>query len=107
MDEPAIPEVTADEARTRLEAGALLVDVREEKEWQRARIPGAVFKPMSQLNAWWQELPTDRDVILQCRTGDRSARITAALTTQAGMTNVLNLAGGIIAWHEAGFDVET
>jgi rhodanese-related sulfurtransferase len=105
--QPEIPEIDAAEAQQRIQAGALLVDVREQNEWDEARIPGAVLKPMSALNDWWQELPSDQTVILQCRTGARSGRIVAALMGQAGLTNVVNLAGGIVAWHEAGYDIES
>ncbi len=90
----------------RLDNGAMLVDVREQNEWDEARIPGAVLRPMSQINDWWQDLPDDREIILQCRTGARSAQVTAALMGQAGMDNVVNLAGGIVGWAEAGFDIE-
>jgi rhodanese-related sulfurtransferase len=106
MTEIEIPEVDVAEARARMAAGAMLIDVREQNEWDEARIPGATLKPMSQLNDWWQELPKDREIILQCRSGARSGRVVGALVNQAGMTNVVNMAGGIIAWSEAGYDVE-
>lgn len=107
MEKPVIPQIGPEEARERLENGAILVDVREQNEWDEARIPGAVLRPMSQINDWWQDLPADREIILQCRTGGRSAQVTAALMSQAGMDNVVNLAGGIVGWAEAGFDIET
>ena len=106
MAAPVVPEITVHEAQERLAHGALLVDIREQNEWDEARIPGAELKPMSRLNDWWHELPTDREIILQCRTGARSGRVTAALTDQAGLHNVMNLAGGIVAWHDAGFAIE-
>lgn len=99
MDQP-VPEITPEEAQTLIEDGALLVDVREQKEWDAARVPGAVLKPMSDLNTWYGDLPKDRQVVLMCRTGNRSGKIAEALINQAGFTNVHNLTGGIVRWAE-------
>lgn len=103
---PDVPSVTPDEARGLVEEGALLVDIREQAEWDAARIPGAEFKPLSSINSWWPDLPTDGTVILYCRSGNRSAHAVHALVTQAGRDNVLNLTGGILAWDRAGLDVD-
>ncbi|HKZ30342.1 MAG TPA: rhodanese-like domain-containing protein [Acidimicrobiia bacterium] len=101
-----IPEADPAEATDLLAAGALLVDIREADEWEEVRIPGAEFLPLSEINDWHEELPRDRTVILQCRSGNRSAMATAALIREAGMDNVINLAGGIIAWHQAGLPID-
>lgn len=101
-----VPEIGPEEAVELIESGALLVDIREWKEWAEARIPGAVFKPMSEINDWYHELPEDQTVILQCRTGNRSGVAVGALISQAGMSNVVNLAGGIVAWAENGQAVD-
>jgi rhodanese-related sulfurtransferase len=103
---PQIPAVDPVEANERVQSGALLIDVREQKEWDQARIGGADLKPLSQANAWYQDLPQDEDIIFYCRSGQRSAQIVHALTQQIGMTNVINLSGGIIAWEKAGLAVE-
>lgn len=103
---PEIPAVDPLEAERRVRNGAVLIDVREQIEWDQSRIPGADLKPMSQANSWYQDLPADGDVILYCRSGARSARLVHALMDQAGMTNVINLSGGIIAWAEKGLPVE-
>lgn len=104
--QPQVPAVDAEEAATRVAAGALLVDVREQAEWDQARIPGAVHRPLAAINDWYSELPTDRDVVVQCHTGSRSAQVVKALTSQAGMENVWNLSGGIVAWANAGQPVD-
>jgi rhodanese-related sulfurtransferase len=106
MDHVPVANITADEAHTLIEDGALLVDVRERVEWDRVRIPGAELRPMSTIDAWWRNLPRDRTVVLQCRSGQRSGNVARALMTQAGFTNVVNLAGGIIAWAEADLPLE-
>lgn len=70
------------------------------------RIPGADFKPMSEIQDWFEDLPRDVDIILQCRSGQRSGQATQALISQAGFDRVFNLTGGIIAWHSANLPVD-
>jgi rhodanese-related sulfurtransferase len=104
---PHIPSVSVDEVEDLVEQGALLIDIRERREWDEARIGGAELKPMSEINAWYQDLPRDRQVILYCRSGSRSAQAVHALTTQADFDNVLNMTGGIIAWAGADLPIES
>ncbi len=103
---PQVPSVAPEQVGALLVDGAMLIDIREQNEWDEARIPGAVFKPMSEINGWWQDLPRDSKVILYCRTGNRSAQATHALVSQAGFDNVLNLTGGIVQWAQEGLDIE-
>jgi rhodanese-related sulfurtransferase len=103
---PAVPSVDPADVTGLMNDGALLIDIREKKEWDESRIPGADFKPMSEINGWWQQLPRDRTVILYCRTGNRSAQATHALVSQAGFDNVLNLTGGIVEWAQSGLPME-
>lgn len=104
--EPDVPAVSAPEAAEMTKQGALLIDIRELPEWQSMRIPGAEFKPLSQIQDWFEELPRDTDIILQCRSGNRSAHATDALIRQAGFDRVFNLTGGLIAWHSAGLPID-
>lgn len=103
---PEVPAVTVHEAAALLEEGALLIDVRELEEWHKIRIPGADFRPLSEIQEWFTDLPQDQDIILQCRSGNRSARAAHALITQAGFDRVFNLTGGIIAWHSADLPID-
>lgn len=84
---------------------AVVVDVREPDEWAEARIPGARHIPLAQVLDRADELPTDRLVILQCRSGNRSQMAAEALV-ETGHEQVANLAGGIGAWARAGLPVE-
>lgn len=103
---PEVPTVDAEEAHRLHEDGtAVIVDVREPFEWEEARIPGATHIPLGALGDRVDELPEDRTVILQCRSGARSADACAQLL-QAGLEEVYNLEGGILAWHRAGFPVD-
>ncbi|GBD16171.1 Thiosulfate sulfurtransferase GlpE [bacterium HR26] len=94
---PAVPEVMPEEALRRQQAGALIVDVREPHEWRAGHIPGAVHIPLDQLATRLGELDAEREIILVCRSGNRSAHA-AALLQQAGCRRVYNLSGGLIAW---------
>ena len=102
---PDVPAVLPEEAAEMIDGGALLIDIRERNEWELMRIPGAVFKPLSEIQNWFEDLPRDQDIILQCRSGSRSAQATEALIRQAGFERVFNLTGGLIAWHSAALPV--
>jgi rhodanese-related sulfurtransferase len=102
---PEVPAVDPDEVRRRLEAGAVLLDVREPNEWDTGHAPEATWIPMGDLDARLVELPTDRPIVVVCRSGGRSARVTSALI--AAGYDATNLAGGMKAWAAAGFPVFT
>jgi rhodanese-related sulfurtransferase len=87
---------------------ALVLDVREPGEYGGGHILGARNVPLSRIDAGGAEIAgknKDRPVILYCESGNRSAKAAAALRSQ-GYTKVLNLAGGIGAWQQAGLPVE-
>jgi rhodanese-related sulfurtransferase len=92
--------VTVDEALALIADGALLLDVREQDEWDAGHAPGATLLPMSELNARAAELPQDRRIVCVCHLGGRSAMVTQALN-QSGW-QVVNLLGGMRAWQQAG-----
>jgi rhodanese-related sulfurtransferase len=104
---PAVPTVTVHEAKVRLDAGVRFIDVRETNEFAVARIPGSDLKPMSTIRQWYTELSPDDELLVSCRSGRRSADVVHALIEQAGFTNVSNVAGGIIAWADAGYEIDS
>ena len=83
----------------------VILDVREQDEWDAGHIPGALFIPMSEIQGRLSEVPKDKTVIVQCRSGNRSSQVTDYLQQQ-GFTNVRNMAGGINQWQAAGLPVE-
>ena len=89
----------------REDANVMILDVREQSEWDEGHIPGAVHIPMNDVPARIKEIPTDKTVIVQCRSGNRSGQVTEFLRKQ-GMTNVHNLDGGLNSWQAAGLPVE-
>ena len=78
-------------------ASPLVVDVREPWEHDRARIDGSTLIPMREIPARIGELPDDRDIVLMCHHGTRSAQV-AQWLARNGLSRVHNLAGGIDAW---------
>ncbi len=88
-------------------ANAVLVDVRETKEFEGGRLPKAVHIPLSQLDSRGSELAryAGRPVVAYCMTGNRS-RMAGRALARLGFTDVYNLQGGYRAWKDAGLPVE-
>ncbi len=74
-----------------------IIDVREEFEYDIARIEGSKLIPLAELPAHFGELPADKEIILVCKSGTRSAHA-AELLRAAGFTQSYSLEGGIDAW---------
>ena len=91
-------EISAAEAKAKFEKGeAVLLDVREGFERDRASIEGSVWIPMREIPPRAAELPPDHDIIVFCHHGSRSAQV-AMYLLRNGYSRVRNLAGGIDAW---------
>jgi hydroxyacylglutathione hydrolase len=87
-----------------LNGEVVLLDVRNQAEWQEARLPNARHLMLGYLSQQAHELPGDKPVVVQCRTGNRSA-IGASILQALGVTAVMNLEGGIRDWQAAGLPV--
>jgi molybdopterin/thiamine biosynthesis adenylyltransferase/rhodanese-related sulfurtransferase len=103
----AIREINPPEAQQRHKAGATLIDVREQVEWDAGHIPGALFIPLGRLGEEIAAAVPDKDteIIMQCRSGARSGVGTTQLQ-HLGYTNVVNMAGGILAWEASALPIE-
>lgn len=97
-------EVSPTEGQQMVQDGAVLVDVREPNEYDELHAEGALLLPLSELEARYAELPKDKPLLMICRSGARSARAGDFLL-QNGYGDVTNLAGGTLAWNEAGLPV--
>jgi len=97
-------EIAPADAAEKVAAGAQLVDVRQDYEWEAGRIPGAEHIPLEQLPAASERLDRGRPIVFQCRTGNRSGL--AAQVFRASGFEAYNLAGGLHAWVEAGHEIE-
>ncbi|MBO8171598.1 MAG: MBL fold metallo-hydrolase [Bacillaceae bacterium] len=82
-----------------------VVDVRKQSEWDEEHIPGAQHVMLGYLSQRCREIPTDKTVVMQCRSGARSAIATSIMQAN-GIKNVVNLAGGIDEWKKQGLPVE-
>ena len=93
--------------RQRLERGDTfhLVDVREDHEWEKGRIPGAVHlgKGIIERDIEKTFPDVDTEIVLYCGGGYRSALVADSLR-KMGYTNVLSMAGGWRGWTEAGHE---
>lgn len=85
--------------------GVTIVDVRERDEYNAGHIPGALLIPLSELPQRLKDVPRDTEVILVCRSGNRSQQAYDYLKQQ-GFTNIHNLVGGMRAWQAAGYEIE-
>ncbi len=110
---PAAPEVavnTANGSETETDVTELkrkidakedffLLDVREPNEYQIGKIPGSTLIPLGEVPQRVNEIPRDKEIIVHCKMGGRSAKA-AAFLRQQGYTNVKNLKGGITDWSD-------
>ena len=91
-----IPSIDADH----LTSKHVLLDVREQHEWDAGHAVGAMHVPMGDVPARFGELPADADVVVVCHVGGRSARVTDWLLGQGYACR--NLTGGMLAYAAAG-----
>src|ERR687886_121999 len=87
----------------------LLVDVREEHEFEEGHIPGAVHVPRGHLESRIEGKAGDRSqpIVLYCASGNRSALAAHTMTELLGYQDVASMTGGITLWKDRGFEVET
>jgi len=93
-------EITATELKQRLDKGddIQLIDVREDNEVAIATIPGAVHIPMGQVLNRMDEIDPERETVVHCKGGGRSARVIDALQRSGFKGKLINLKGGILGW---------
>jgi sulfur-carrier protein adenylyltransferase/sulfurtransferase len=93
--------ITATDLRDWLDSGKSidLIDVREPAEWEIVRIPGAHLVPKGEfLNGTaLADLPQDKQIVLYCKTGVRSAEALAAVKA-AGFRDAVHVQGGVVSW---------
>jgi rhodanese-related sulfurtransferase len=98
-----VPSVTVPDLPAELAADTVLLDVREQDEWDAGHAPNAQHIPMGELAGRLDELPADSEVLVICRSGGRSARVTAFLN--ANGWDARNVDGGMQSWQAAGRDL--
>lgn len=100
----AISEITVDELADQLSAGSRLVDVREPDEFEEGHVPGAVHVPLATVPDNVEQFRGDGPTFVICRSGGRSLRACEFLADRG--VEVVNVAGGTMAWQLSGREVE-
>lgn len=104
-EEQAFQRLHPGEALGSVNAGeAVIFDVREDEERGAGRIPGSEHVPLGEIEDRTGDLPNEKEIILVCRSGNRSSLAAAALS-EAGY-RAANLEGGVKAWVEEGLPFE-
>jgi phage shock protein E len=97
----ALPaEVDVAKAKDLQTAGAFVLDVREPEEWVAGHIDGATLIPLGELPDRVKEVPADRQVVVVCRSGNRS-QAGRDILLDAGLPSVTSMAGGVNDWGAA------
>ena len=98
--QPSIPEISATELKQRLDNGddLQIIDVREAPEVAIAKLPNSIHIPLAQILNRMSEIDPNRETIVHCKMGGRSARAIEALKRSGYEGELKNLKGGILAW---------
>jgi rhodanese-related sulfurtransferase len=99
-------EVSVQEALEMKNEGAFILDVRQPEEWNQGHIEGATLIPLGDLAGRVNELPKDQEIVVVCRSGNRSAQGRDILR-EAGLVNSTSMAGGMNDWVGAGYPAVT
>jgi rhodanese-related sulfurtransferase len=95
-------EISVADAVAKREAGAFVLDVRQPEEWNEFHVPESTLIPLDQLASRVNELPKDKEIVIVCRSGNRSAQARDLLLSE-GFTQVTSMAGGLNQWKAAGY----
>jgi molybdopterin/thiamine biosynthesis adenylyltransferase/rhodanese-related sulfurtransferase len=98
-------EVHELQARNGSEPEFVIVDVREQGEWDQGHIPGAIHIPRSYLESRFENFVPERDkkIVLYCATGQRSALAANTLEEEMGYQDVASMNGGFVLWKDRGY----
>lgn len=108
VSEPAatLPaEISVDQAYDLYQDGVFFLDVRTQEEWDDFHAPNSTLIPLDQLEGRLGELPTGEQIVVVCRSGNRSATGRDILLDN-GFTGVTSVNGGLNAWRSAGYPTQ-
>jgi rhodanese-related sulfurtransferase len=97
--------ISVNEAYEMYQQGAFVLDVRTVEEWNEFHAPNSTLIPLDQLASRLNEVPRDRQVVVVCRSGNRSQQGRDILLN-AGFEQVTSMVGGLNEWRASGFPVE-
>jgi rhodanese-related sulfurtransferase len=95
-------EIDVQEAYDLYREGVFLLDVRTQGEWDELHVPNTTLIPLDELESRLNELPKDQEIVVMCRSGNRS-QAGREILLNAGFADTTSMAGGIIDWKSAGF----
>jgi rhodanese-related sulfurtransferase len=95
--------ISPEKAKAAQDAGAMLIDVRESGEYRGGHAPGAKLVSLGSLESKFNEIPKERDILVICQSGMRSAQA-AGILARAGY-KVSNVSGGMTNWQRSGLRV--
>ncbi len=98
-------EISVSQAYTKYQQGAFFIDVRTQEEWNEYHVPNTSLVPLDQLPNRLNEIPHDREIVVVCRSGNRSQQGRDILLN-AGFTSVTSMQGGLNEWRAAGYPIE-
>jgi rhodanese-related sulfurtransferase len=98
-------QISISEAFDKYQNGAFVLDVRTQEEWDDFHAPNTTLIPLDQLLSRLNELPRDREIVVVCRSGNRSQEGRDILVN-AGFEQVTSMTGGLTEWRAAGYPVE-
>ena len=105
MQEPNVPTISPLEAKTKMDNGAALLDVREYPEWLESHVPGATLVPLGELKSDPQRGALAPEVLTLCRSGKRATEAAQTLA-EAGVAKAFVVNGGIQEWKAAGLPTQ-
>lgn len=97
-------EISVDKAYEMYQAGTFVLDVRTQEEWDEYHAPNTTLIPLDELPNRLNELPKDREIVVVCRSGNRSQEGRDILLN-AGF-NATSMAGGLKEWYAKGYPIE-
>jgi rhodanese-related sulfurtransferase len=97
-------DISVDKAYEMYKGGTYMLDVRTQEEWDEYHVPNATLIPLDQLPNRLSEVPKDKEIVVICRSGNRSQQGRDILLN-AGY-NATSVTGGIKEWYARGYDIE-
>lgn len=102
---PLARDISVDEAYSKYQNGAFVLDVRTVEEWNEYHAPNTTLIPLDELASRVNELPRDKEIVVVCRSGNRSQQGRDILLN-AGFAQVTSMTGGLNEWRSKGYPIE-
>ena len=97
-------EISVDDAYGKYQNGTFVLDVRTVEEWNEFHAPNSTLIPLDELSTRINELPRDQEIVVVCRSGNRSQQARDILLG-AGFDRVTSMAGGLNEWRAKGYPI--